>query len=79
MKNTPCGHTSTQTLQPEHFSRSSSRVETSSMYRSAISAKLCIMIARILQTQVDLGELDPGTYTVTDALRGADPIQIVVS
>jgi hypothetical protein len=40
--------------------------------------QVCIMIARIVQTQVDLGQLDPGMYTITDTMRGADPIQVVV-
>ena len=40
--------------------------------------QVCIMIARIMKTQVDLGELDPGTYTITDTMQGADPIQVVV-
>jgi hypothetical protein len=37
------------------------------------------MIAKVMRTQVDLGELDPGTYTITDTMRGADPIQVLVS
>ncbi len=41
--------------------------------------QVCIMIARIMKTQVDLGQLDPGTYTISDTMRGADPIQVVVS
>jgi hypothetical protein len=40
--------------------------------------QVCIMIARFLKTQVDLGELDPGTYMISDTMRGADPIQVVV-
>jgi hypothetical protein len=40
--------------------------------------QVCIMIARVMRTQVDLGELDPGTYTISDAMRGAAPIQVVV-
>ena len=28
--------------------------------------QVCIMIARVMHTQVDLGDLDPGTYTITD-------------
>jgi hypothetical protein len=40
--------------------------------------QVCIMIAKLMTTQVDLGELDPGTYTITDTQRGADPIQVVV-
>lgn len=27
---------------------------------------------------VDLGELEPGTYTITDGMSGAAPIQVVV-
>jgi hypothetical protein len=41
--------------------------------------EVCIMIARVMQTQVDLGDLDPGTYTISDTMRGADPIQVIVS
>jgi hypothetical protein len=41
--------------------------------------QVCIMIAKVMRTQVDLGELDPGTYTITDTMRGADPIQVLVS
>ncbi|MEA2607917.1 MAG: hypothetical protein QOJ75_160 [Chloroflexota bacterium] len=40
--------------------------------------QVCIMIARMMKTQVDLGELDPGTYTISDATGGAAPIQVVV-
>ncbi|MBI3747237.1 MAG: hypothetical protein HY262_00075 [Chloroflexi bacterium] len=39
---------------------------------------VCIMIARVMKAQVDLGELDPATYTITDTMRGADPIEVVV-
>jgi hypothetical protein len=41
--------------------------------------QVCIMIARVMKTQVDLGELNPGSYTITDATGGADPIQVIVS
>ena len=41
--------------------------------------QVCIMIAKEMKTQVDLGELDPGSYTITDATGGADPIQEIVS
>jgi hypothetical protein len=41
--------------------------------------QVCIMIAKVMRTQVDLGELDPGSYTITDATGGADPIQVIVS
>ncbi len=37
------------------------------------------MIAKVMTTRVDLGELDPGTYLITDATGGADPIQVIVS
>ena len=40
--------------------------------------QVCIMIARVMHTQVDLGDLDPGTYTVTDTMGGAGPIEVVV-
>ena len=40
--------------------------------------QVCIMIARVMHTQVDLGDLDPGTYTITDTMRGAGPIEVVV-
>ena len=35
--------------------------------------QVCIMIARVMHTQVDLGELDPGTYTITDTMRWRRP------
>jgi hypothetical protein len=41
--------------------------------------QVCIMIAKVMKTQVDLGQLDPGTYTISDATGGADPIQVIVS
>lgn len=40
---------------------------------------VCIQIAKQKHTIVELGELDPGTYTVTDATGGAAPIEVVVS
>ena len=40
---------------------------------------VCIEIAETKQTLVDLGELEPGTYTITDAKGGAQPIEVVVS
>jgi hypothetical protein len=39
----------------------------------------CIEIAVQKHTIVELGELDPGTYTITDATGGAAPIEVVVS
>jgi hypothetical protein len=40
---------------------------------------ICIEIAQIKQTQVDLGELAPGTYTIADSQRGVAPIEVTVS
>jgi hypothetical protein len=40
---------------------------------------VCIQIAEIVRSFVDLGELDPGTYTITDAQNGAAPITVTVS
>lgn len=40
---------------------------------------VCIAIAETHRAEVDLGELEPGTYTVTDATGGAAPIEVVVS
>ena len=40
---------------------------------------VCIEIAMQKQALVDLGELDPGTYTINDAAGGAAPIQVAVS
>lgn len=39
----------------------------------------CIEIAEMKRAQVDLGELEPGTYTITDATGGAPAIEVVVS
>lgn len=39
---------------------------------------VCIEIAMEKRTLVDLGELDPGTYTISDGAGGATPIQVVV-
>ena len=39
----------------------------------------CIMIAEIARTVVDLGDLEPGTYAVTDTTGGAPAISFVVS
>jgi hypothetical protein len=39
---------------------------------------VCIEIAEMKRTQVDLGELAPGTYTITDATGGAPGIEVVV-
>lgn len=40
---------------------------------------VCIEIAQLKQTQIDLGELEPGTYTIADGEGGAAPIQVTVS
>jgi hypothetical protein len=39
----------------------------------------CIEIAETKRALVDLGDLAPGTYTVSDATGGAAPIEVVVS
>jgi hypothetical protein len=39
---------------------------------------VCIMIAETHRTRVDLGELEPGTYTIADGTGGAPPIEVVV-
>jgi hypothetical protein len=41
--------------------------------------QVCIMIAKVMKTQVDLGDLDPGTYSITDATGGAAAIQVIVN
>jgi ABC-type transport system substrate-binding protein len=40
---------------------------------------VCIEIAQMKRTQIDLGELEPGTYAISDGAGGAAPIQVVVS
>ncbi len=40
---------------------------------------ICIEIAQIKRTQVDLGEVAPGTYTIADGQGGAAPIEVTVS
>jgi hypothetical protein len=39
---------------------------------------VCIEIAVQKQAIVELGELEPGTYTITDKTGGAAPIEVVV-
>lgn len=39
----------------------------------------CIAIAERHRAEVDLGELEPGTYTISDATGGAPPIEVVVT
>lgn len=39
---------------------------------------VCILIAVVKRTVIDLGELAPGTYTVSDATGGAPAITVVV-
>jgi hypothetical protein len=38
----------------------------------------CIEIAQMKKAKVDLGDLDPGTYTISDSQGGAAPIEVVV-
>ena len=38
----------------------------------------CIDIAQIKHANVDLGDLEPGTYTISDSQSGTPPIQVVV-
>ncbi len=40
---------------------------------------ICIEIAETKRTQIDLGELAPGTYTITDGTGRAVPIEVTVS
>lgn len=40
---------------------------------------VCIEIAKQKHTIVELGELDPGSYTISDTTGGAAPIEVVVS
>lgn len=40
--------------------------------------QVCIAIAEAKTTEIDLGELEPGTCTITDATGGAAPIEVVV-
>jgi hypothetical protein len=40
---------------------------------------MCIDIAKFKHALIDLGDLAPGTYSVTDSQSGATPIQVVVS
>lgn len=39
----------------------------------------CIEIAQMKKATVDLGDLEPGTYTISDSQAGAAPIEVVVS
>jgi hypothetical protein len=39
----------------------------------------CIMIAQLKSTRIDLGELEPGTYTIQDMTGAAPAIEVVVS
>lgn len=45
----------------------------------AAGDNICIEIAKFKFALVDLGELEPGTYTVSDATGGAAPIEVTVS
>jgi hypothetical protein len=40
---------------------------------------ICMMMAESKRTQVDLGELEPGDYRISDATGGAPPIVVTVS
>jgi ABC-type transport system substrate-binding protein len=40
---------------------------------------MCIEIAQMKQTAIDLGELEPGTYTISDGQRGAAAIEVTVT
>ena len=40
--------------------------------------QVCIEIAMLKSTQIDLGELEPGTYTISDGQGTAPPIEVVV-
>jgi hypothetical protein len=40
---------------------------------------VCIEIAKQKHTIVELGEVDPGTYTINDTTGGAASIEVVVS
>jgi hypothetical protein len=40
---------------------------------------MCIQIAQAHRTQVDLGELEPGAWTIADSQGGASPIEVVIS
>ena len=39
---------------------------------------MCIQIAEVHRTQVDLGDLPSGTYTISDSQGGAAPIEVTV-
>jgi hypothetical protein len=40
---------------------------------------VCIQLAEIVRSFVDLGELAPGTYTINDSQNGAPPISVTVA
>jgi hypothetical protein len=40
---------------------------------------VCIQLAEIVRSFVDLGELQPGTYTISDSQKGAQPISVTVA
>lgn len=40
---------------------------------------ICIEIAQIKHAQIDLGELEPGTYTIEDSAGRAIPIEVTVN
>jgi hypothetical protein len=39
----------------------------------------CVAMAEKHRAFVDLGQLEPGTYTISDATGGATPIEVVVA
>lgn len=41
--------------------------------------EVCIQLAEIVRTFTDLGDLAPGTYTISDTQKGAQPISVTVS
>ena len=45
----------------------------------AAGDNVCIDIAKFKFALVDLGELEPGTYTISDATGSAAPIEVTVS
>jgi hypothetical protein len=40
---------------------------------------ICIDLAVTRYALVDLGDLEPGTYAITDAVGGATPVEVIVS
>jgi len=40
---------------------------------------VCIQLAEIVRSFVDLGELQPGTYTIRDSQNGGQPISVTIA